>query len=340
MKGKGVGDVIRSTSNPEIRWIMVYFEQKRLLKIWWERPALFIVLYGLCLSLTIWIDVFLYPERDMFIWYMVDTVFAGFVFWRNTILQVLAAAVITWLDYALAPFPFPHVNVFLSQALIHLLAILSISFAIKYYNREKENTLNLTLTLAKSLDSRDPYTAYHSDNVAYYAVCIAMEMKLKRKQCGHIYIGGLLHDIGKIGVPEAILNKPSKLTKEEYEVIKQHPVIGYEMVKHISFFEKNGVLDMILFHHERYDGTGYPHGLQGTDIPLAARIMAVADSFDVMTSRRVYRHEADIRYALDEIRKHKGTQFDPDIADVFIQIVEREGERILSHPRNILTKSM
>lgn len=319
---------------------MVHFAQRRLLKIWWERPILFIVLYGLCLSLTIWVDGYLYPEKDMFIWYLVDIVFAGFVFWRNPMLQALAAAVITWLHYALAPFPFPNVNVFISQALIHLLAILSISFAIKYYIREKENTLNLTLTLAKSLDSRDPYTAYHSENVAYYAVCIAKEMKLKRKQCGHIYIGGLLHDIGKIGVPEAILNKPSKLTKEEYEVIKQHPLIGYEMVKHISCFQKNGVLDMILFHHERYDGTGYPHGLQGSDIPLAARIMAVADSFDVMTSRRVYRPEADIRWALEEIRKHKGTQFDPDIADIFIQIVEREGERILSHPRNILTKSM
>ncbi|BFH70961.1 MAG: HD-GYP domain-containing protein [Paenibacillus dendritiformis] len=306
--------------------------------MWWERPILFIVLYVFCLSLTIWIDGFLYPDQDMFVWYLVDIVLAGFGFWRIPLLQLLAAAVITWLHYALAPFPFPRANVFISQALIHLLAILSISFAIKYYIREKENTLNLTLTLAKSLDSRDPYTAFHSENVAYYAVCIATEMGLKRKLCGHIYIGGLLHDIGKIGVPESILNKPSKLTMEEYEVIKRHPVIGYEMVKHISCFQKNGVLDMILFHHERYDGTGYPHGLRGSEIPLAARIMAVADSFDAMTSRRIYRPEADIRCALEEIRKHKGTQFDPGIADIFIQIVEREGERILSHPRNIIAR--
>ncbi len=112
--------------------------------------------------------------------------------------------------------------------------------------------------------------------------------------------------------------------------IKQHPVTGYETLKHVSSFEKNGVLDMVLYHHERYDGKGYPTGLKGDQIPQAARIMAVADSFDAMTSRRVYRQQNSLEYAVKEIRKSAGAQFDPEIAEIFFgDRKKREGSRIL-----------
>ena len=127
-----------------------------------------------------------------------------------------------------------------------------------------------------------------------------------------------MHDIGKIGIPEHILMKNGKLTNEEYEVIKIHPTIGYNMIKHVADFHKNGILDMVLYHHERYDGKGYPAGLKGNQIPLYARIAAVADTFDAMTTERVYREELSLDYTLNEIRKNKGTQFDPDIVDLFL----------------------
>nr|WP_274652976.1 HD-GYP domain-containing protein [Paenibacillus humicola] len=147
-----------------------------------------------------------------------------------------------------------------------------------------------------------------------------------------IYIGGLLHDIGKIGISESVLLKPSKLTESEFDIIKQHPVIGYEIIKHIPQFKKNGVLDMVLHHHERYNGTGYPKGLKEQQIPLAARIMAVADSFDAMTSKRVYReNRLELQDVIEELRRCRGTQFDPVVADVFLGILEEERENILIH---------
>ncbi|RKP51565.1 HD-GYP domain-containing protein [Cohnella endophytica] len=287
-------------------------------------------LYCVFLIITIWIDGDLYRDKNLMGLYLLNIIFAGIVFWRNLFVQVLIAAILTSLYYYFAPFDSPHILVIIFQGLTYCLAIIGVSIAIKYYKREKENTLNLTLALAKSLDSRDPYTASHSENVAYYALCVAKAMRLSNKRCDDIHTGGLLHDIGKIGVGESILSKTSKLTDEEFERIRQHPIIGYEMVKHISQFRKNGILDMILYHHERYDGKGYPKGLKAEEIPLAARIMAVADSFDAMTSRRVYRPQTDINYAIAEIRKNKGAQFDPEIAEIFIEIVEKGENEVLS----------
>lgn len=202
-----------------------------------------------------------------------------------------------------------------------------IAFVIQTLNqnnlKERQNLLYFTTTLAESLDARDRYTAFHSKNIAYYSYEIGKAMKLPSKECTHLYIGGLLHDIGKIGVPEFILTKPSRLTAEEFVEIKKHPKIGYDMLKHIPAFRENSILDMVLSHHERYDGKGYPHGLIGESIPLVARIMAVADSFDAMTSRRVYRDNHDLEYALNEIRKGKQSQFDPQIADVFLELISK-----------------
>jgi HD-GYP domain-containing protein (c-di-GMP phosphodiesterase class II) len=188
--------------------------------------------------------------------------------------------------------------------------------------KEQENIISFTTTLSSSIDARDPYTAFHSQNVAYYSREIGKAMHLSKKHCDHLYLGGLLHDFGKIGIPEKILNKPSKLTDEEYEQIKLHPQMGYDMLKHIAYFKGNSILDMVLHHHEKYDGKGYPHGLKGENIPLVARIMAVADAFDAMTSKRIYRDIKDMEYAINQLEKGKQSQFDPEIAEVFLQLIK------------------
>jgi HD-GYP domain-containing protein (c-di-GMP phosphodiesterase class II) len=150
-------------------------------------------------------------------------------------------------------------------------------------------------------------------------------MHLSQRTCHYIYIGALLHDIGKIGLPENILNKPSKLIDAEFELIKQHPQRGYEMVNHITKFKKKGLLDIIRYHHERYDGSGYPFGLKEQSIPLAARIVSVADSFDAMTSKRVYRSQPlTTDYVINEIKQGSSTQFDPTAASALIALIEEE----------------
>ncbi|HEY4550895.1 MAG TPA: HD-GYP domain-containing protein [Bacillus sp. (in: firmicutes)] len=194
----------------------------------------------------------------------------------------------------------------------------------KSIQKVKEDNLELIITLANALDSRDPYTLHHSENAAKYSVQIAEKMKLPKDHCEIIREGALLHDIGKIGIPEHILMKSEKLTDEEYEIIKSHPTIGYKMIKHVANFHKNGILDIVLYHHERYDGKGYPTRLKGNQIPLFARIVSVADTFDAMTSRRVYRNEIDLEYTLKEIHRNRGTQFDPEIVDVFLSLFEQD----------------
>jgi len=158
-------------------------------------------------------------------------------------------------------------------------------------------------------------------------------MNLSKVSCEIIRKGALLHDIGKIGIPERILGKNGKLTNEEYEIIKSHPILGHNMIKHIGDFDKNGVLDIILYHHERYDGKGYPKGLKGDQIPLFARIVGIADTFDAMTTKRVYRDAFDIEEALNEIRKNKGTQFDSEIVDIFLSIFDSNNDTFKKLPK-------
>jgi putative nucleotidyltransferase with HDIG domain len=218
---------------------------------------------------------------------------------------------------------------FLTRLFIYLLVVYISSEITKQYLEIRQHKIDLILSISKSLDSRDIYTGNHSQNVAEYAVLIAKEMGLSKEKCENIYIGGLLHDIGKIGVPEHILNKPTNLTNDEFEQIKSHPKIGYDMIKHISFLKRDGVLDMVLHHHERFDGKGYPHGLEGKDIPFSARILAVADTFDAMTTQRCYKTPINFDYAISEIENCKGTQFDPEIADIFIKIL-KNGKKLIS----------
>ncbi|WP_237163456.1 HD-GYP domain-containing protein [Paenibacillus sp. BIHB 4019] len=267
--------------------------------------------------------------------YLMLSLLVGLSFWKETWIRSVLVVLIVFFRVYLERQPvfliqdeFP-LRVF-TLVVTYFLTSSSISFMILYYNRQKQNMLQLTFTLAKALDSRDHYTADHSDNVAYYSKKIAEEMKMSKLACERIYIGGILHDIGKIGVPEHILLKPSRLTDGEFEIIKEHPNTGYEMLSHISHLKRSGILDMILHHHERFDGRGYPSRIGQSEIPIAARIMAVADTFDAMTSKRVYRGELDVEFAIEEIRKNAGTQFDPDVVEAFMNIWKREGPKLLS----------
>jgi energy-coupling factor transport system substrate-specific component len=145
-------------------------------------------------------------------------------------------------------------------------------------------------------------------------------MGMDEESVKNINFIALLHDIGKIGVPDAVLNKPAALTDEEYAIIKQHPTTGYDILKDIRIIPD--VHLGALYHHERYDGTGYPHGLKGEDIPLIARIIAIADTYDAMTSNRAYRKALTNDIVISEMEKNKGKQFDPALAELFIKMLK------------------
>jgi putative nucleotidyltransferase with HDIG domain len=189
----------------------------------------------------------------------------------------------------------------------------------------EELFMNSMLSLAKSLDARDPYTAYHSRHVAAYGSKIAAELGFPKRDQEGVYLGGLLHDIGKIATPEAILHKEGALTNEEFEQIKKHPVDGFEIVQNIDRLNQLGVTDMIRHHHEKVNGKGYPDRLQGEQIPLSARILCVSDAFDAMTTNRSYRQKLSPDSAVQELERHAGTQFDPSVVKAFIHVLRREG---------------
>ena len=181
-------------------------------------------------------------------------------------------------------------------------------------------------TLRYTVEAKDTYTRGHSDRVSEYSVLIGKYLGLPEEELHKLKIGGLFHDIGKIGIPDSILLKTTKLTDDEYSEIKNHPSIGAHILSNASTFED--IIPIVKHHHERYDGRGYPGKLKGEDIPYLARIAAVADSFDAMTSKRTYRDSLSLDVVKEEIEKNKGTQFDPKIAEVFLDILNNHYEQI------------
>ena len=161
---------------------------------------------------------------------------------------------------------------------------------------------------------------HHGMLVSNLAYAVAEELGLPHKQCYDLAIAGMLHDIGKIGIPDRILNKPERLTDEEYKEMKSHVVKGGEILK--SFTLIDNIEEGALYHHERYDGKGYVHGLKGEEIPLNARIIGIADAFDAMTANRVYRKKLDMDFVLGELKKGRGTQFDPQLTDIMLHLIE------------------
>ena len=182
--------------------------------------------------------------------------------------------------------------------------------------------IHIVEALADAIDAKDTYTNGHSGRVATYAREIAHRYGYSAKKEKNIYMMGLLHDIGKIGVPDAIINKPAKLTDEEYDTIKLHTVMGAKILNNIV--EMPSLVTGARWHHERYDGKGYPDGNSGENIPEEARIIAVADAYDAMSSRRSYRGILSQETVRREIEKGKGTQFDPTFADIMLTMIDED----------------
>lgn len=181
-------------------------------------------------------------------------------------------------------------------------------------------------TLRYTVEAKDPYTRGHSDRVSAYSVLIGKKLGLSEEDLKILKIGGLFHDIGKIGVPDSILLKEAKLTDDEYSQIKNHPAIGEHILSNATIFKD--MIPIVKHHHEKFDGTGYPGKLAGNNIPYMARIAAVADTFDAMTSKRSYRDPLPIDVVINEIKRCSSTQFDPEVAQVFIDILENEYYKI------------
>jgi putative nucleotidyltransferase with HDIG domain len=190
------------------------------------------------------------------------------------------------------------------------------------FSRLEESYRTTLEALATALDARDAETLGHSVRVGAYTVAVARRMGVTEPDITDIYRGALLHDVGKIGIPDAILLKPGKLTPDEWREMRKHPEIGARMLQGINFLE--GAIDVVLSHQERFDGRGYPRRLKGEQIPLGARIFAVVDTLDAMTSDRPYRKAMTYQQAREEIARCRGTQFDPRVVDVFLQIPEEE----------------
>ncbi|MBA7468127.1 hypothetical protein ES707_03368 [subsurface metagenome] len=196
------------------------------------------------------------------------------------------------------------------------------------YKHMQETYLGTIQTLARAIDAKDPHTRGHSDRVTRYAVKIAKEMNLSESAVRNIEYSALIHDIGKIGIQEAILTKKGKLTGTEYEIVKMHPLIGESIITPVKFL--NGIAPLILYHHEHFDGKGYLEGLRGEAIPLGARIISVADAFDAMTSDRPYRKALTKEEARKELEKESGKRFDPQVIKAFLRLrdkgeLEKEG---------------
>ena len=201
-----------------------------------------------------------------------------------------------------------------------------IRVAMEELNVTYESTLS---ALVRSLDARESEVGSHSERVMNYTLLLARSMGVSESDLHILAKGALLHDIGKIGVPDNILLKPGKLTETEWEEMRKHPQIGFNILGGIKFLK--GASEFILAHHERFDGKGYPNGTKGGDIPLSARIFVLADTLDAMTSDRPYRRALPFEAMTEEIIRCRGSQFDPDIVDRFLVIRKEQWEEVAGH---------
>ncbi len=193
----------------------------------------------------------------------------------------------------------------------------------KLYQNVRAAFIQAIRALANAVEARDKYTAGHTDRVIKLAEQMAVHLRWNKRQIETMTVGCMLHDIGKIGVPDSILNKPDQLDEQERETMRNHPLVGLRIVREIELFKP--AIPYIISHHERYDGTGYPKGLQGTEIPIEGRLLSVVDTFDAIMSDRPYRRGAQLAVAVAELVNNKGKQFDPEMVDAFLDVLRNGG---------------
>ena len=211
------------------------------------------------------------------------------------------------------------------MALLFMLPLLLARYSFKLYLNGVQQQYSILKTLTAALDAKDTYTEGHSTRVACYATQIASELHLSQRQIRRIQTGAIFHDIGKIGIPDSVLQKPGRLTPEERTVIQRHPVIGVDILKNIDSY--SDILDMVLHHHERYDGGGYPDGTRGDEVSLEVYILGAADAYDAITSDRIYSAGRSPQVAARILREEAGKQFHPKVAEVAARMAE-EGRLI------------
>ena len=253
-------------------------------------------------------SLFIYPVMNQ--WYVV-LVIDNIDLYEDTYIKLAINIIVTVVTFGLIAF-FYYINYKNEQI---------------YGKKVEEMNIQIVTALAAAIDAKDKYTNGHSSRVAEYAKMIAREAGLSEEEQDEIYMAGLLHDVGKIGVPDEVINKNTTLTKEEFDLIKNHPIIGNSILEGIK--ERPMLATGARWHHERYDGSGYPDGLKGNDIPYVARIIAVADAYDAMTSKRSYRDLLPREKVIEEIKNGKGTQFDPVFAEVMLQLIEEDTEYLM-----------
>lgn len=244
--------------------------------------------------------------------YVQIIIITGFATIKSAVDSLKAGA----FDYITKPFRLEVVHHAIEKAVEHL----SLMIANKQL---QENSLHVLESMVTTLEQRDFYTAGHSRRVTEWADAMAGELKLDTLLQRTIHLGGLIHDVGKIGIDDSILRKPSKLNKEEFEIIKTHPERGVQIIEPLEFLKET--IPIIMHHHEMLDGSGYPGGLKGEDIPLGARILMVADTFDAMTSSRAYREALPAEAAMAELKRCSGSQFDPDLVKTFLKVLSYIG---------------
>jgi putative nucleotidyltransferase with HDIG domain len=214
-------------------------------------------------------------------------------------------------DYIIKPFRIATIQHTIEKALSHRALVLE-------NVRLQENSLNVLRTMVNVLEQRDSYTAGHSRRVTEVALAIAARLDLPEEEIKTLRLAGLIHDVGKIGIEDTILRKPARLTDEEYAIIRTHPERGVQIIEPLDFLKET--IPIIRHHHEYFDGSGYPGGIAGEAIPLGSRIVTIADTYDAITSSRAYRQARCEAIALAELDRCRGTQFDPDLVEVFLDI--------------------
>ncbi len=203
---------------------------------------------------------------------------------------------------------------------LFLVPLMLARYSFKLYTDMRQVHFDTVRALTSAIDASDPYTRGHSERVTHYSVAIAREMRLSERRVQALEYAGFLHDMGKIGINHDILTKPGSLTEDEWRSMKEHPAIGARIVSDLDFLK--GAREVVLYHHERYDGKGYPEGLVGVQIPLEARIAKVADAFDAMMSNRPYRSSLGLKKSLQELEDGKGTEFDSKVVEAFLAVLE------------------